>query len=305
MQARWRLAVPQWRPHQSRDLRKYGIAGRGKWCTHWAQFSAMKTGSPCRVLLLAVFFLPKVFCVPGRKFVDLDASWTLRTFFSKCNFDASSPFRAIEIKIESRPFITGEKWMHRWNVCMKPCTTASPLVRDVVQFSWSTGTRKKWTTVANLGFVCTPLGRLCKMKKGGTGSLQKIFSFGFTSSKNGSETSTTQWLPDRDTDRDGSKFSTELVVVEESWVNQRILLSGAVPREGDEQTRKTCDPLSLSSDESESADEDADASAGTGEEPKPKGSRTQARTQRKIQSSWQSDPLFKHWLVFFWWRNAM
>ena len=26
------------------------------------------------LITMAVFFLPKVFCVPGRKFVDLDAS---------------------------------------------------------------------------------------------------------------------------------------------------------------------------------------------------------------------------------------
>ena len=47
-----------------------------------------------------VFFLPKVFCVPGRKFVDLDASWTLRTFFRSAIFNASSPCRTTKIKIE-------------------------------------------------------------------------------------------------------------------------------------------------------------------------------------------------------------
>ena len=47
-----------------------------------------------------MFFLPKVFCVPGRKFVDLDASWTLRTFFPSAIFNASSPCRTTEIKIE-------------------------------------------------------------------------------------------------------------------------------------------------------------------------------------------------------------
>ena len=40
------------------------------------------------------------FCIPGRKFVDLDASWTLRTFFPSPIFNASSPCRTTEIKIE-------------------------------------------------------------------------------------------------------------------------------------------------------------------------------------------------------------
>ena len=55
----------------------------------WKEFSDWKD--------LTVFFLPKVFCVPGRKFVDLDASWTLWTFFPSAIFNASSPCRTTEI----------------------------------------------------------------------------------------------------------------------------------------------------------------------------------------------------------------
>ena len=50
--------------------------------------------------IIQCFSYWRFFCVRGRKFVDLDASWTLRTFFPSAIFNASSPCRTTEIKIE-------------------------------------------------------------------------------------------------------------------------------------------------------------------------------------------------------------
>ena len=78
----------------------------------WPLSDGCRSSRPCLVEIVltltypfffdtnSVFFLPKVFYVPGRKFVDLDASWTLRTFFPSAIFNASSPCRTTEIKIE-------------------------------------------------------------------------------------------------------------------------------------------------------------------------------------------------------------
>ena len=45
-------------------------------CAHALDYHGDEKMAPGSFLLdmLTVFFLPKVFCVPGRKFVDLDAS---------------------------------------------------------------------------------------------------------------------------------------------------------------------------------------------------------------------------------------
>ena len=67
--------------------------------TRWT--SARRLSSP-ETNLKAVFFLPKVFCVPGRKFVDLDASWTLRTFFPSAMRLLRRRTTEIKIEVQSK-----------------------------------------------------------------------------------------------------------------------------------------------------------------------------------------------------------
>ena len=73
-----------------------------------------------------------------RFFASPDASsliWTQVERFGRF-FPSTTSMRLLRLeppKSESKAgdsiffTITGERWMHRWNVCMKPCTTASPL----------------------------------------------------------------------------------------------------------------------------------------------------------------------------------